>query len=73
MHMISHLYSYLSYFRDIFRQNFCQKGFFLGKSLLIQEKTHLYAAVRQRGGAALSIFIMEGREAYISILNYYIL
>ena len=33
----------------------------------------IYAAVRQRGGAALSIFIMEGREAYISILNYYIL
>jgi hypothetical protein len=29
--------------------------------------------MRQRGGAALGICIMEGREAYISILNYYIL
>ena len=72
MHMISHLYSYLSYFRDIFRQNFCQKGFFLGKSLLIQEKTFIRgsAALRERG---IKYLHMEGREAYISILNYYIL
>ena len=38
-----------------------------------RDDTHLYAAVRQRGGAALGICIMEGRDAYIYFKLLYII
>ena len=44
----------------------------------LSEKTHNLrergsVAVRQRGGAALGMCVVERNEVYISILNYYIL